>query len=68
MFEVCTNGLQRNGWEVGSSDFFGSQADAIKFAGERLRDMEGGDWIYGCVTVYGADGAIVDTFAADCTP
>lgn len=64
--EVCANGLQRNGGEVGSSDFFGNMVDALEFARERLQDMEGGDWIYGCVTVYGPDGRIVDSFAANC--
>lgn len=68
MFEVCANGLQRNGGEVGSSDFFPDMVGALQFAREMLQDMEGGDWIYGCVTIYGPDGGIVDTFAADCTP
>lgn len=64
--EVCTNGCQRNGGEVGSSDFFSDMASALEFARERLQDMEGGDWLYGCVTVYGTDGRIVDSFAANC--
>ena len=64
--EVCTNGCQRNGCEVGSSDFFADMTDALQFARERLQDMEGGDWLYGCVTVYGTDGRVVDSFAANC--
>lgn len=68
MFEVCTNGLQRNGCEVCTSDFFGGVLDALQFAQEKLTEMEGGDWIHGDVTVYEPGGRLFDTFAADCTP
>ena len=68
MFEVCTNGLQRNGCEVGTSDCFGSLAEALRFVGDRLAEFEGGDWIHGEVTIYEPGGRLFDTFAADCTP
>lgn len=66
MFEVCTNGMQRNGCEVSTSDFFGSQGDALRFVGERLADFERGGWIHGEVTVYEPGGRLFDTFTADC--
>lgn len=65
-YEVCVNGLQRLGGEVSSSDFFGDEVSAMRFALEQVRNIEqSGDWISGSVTVYDG-GLILDSFDALC--
>lgn len=66
MIEVCKTASNATAAEVASSDFFTDMRSALDFVRESLDDMEGGDWLQGCVTIYGDDGCIVDTFSADC--
>lgn len=65
-YEVCLNGVQVLGGEVGSSDFFDTEAEAMEFARSLLDNIRQGrvvgDWLCASVNVY-ESGKIV--FAED---
>lgn len=65
-YEVCFNGVQVLGGEVGSSDFFDTEPEAVAFALSLVDNIRRGrvvgDWLCASVNVYEA-GRIV--FAED---
>ena len=55
-YEVCLNGVQVLGGEVGSSDFFEDEGAALDFARSLLDNIRRGrvvgDWLCASVNVY----------------
>lgn len=55
-YEVCLNGAQVLGGEVGSSDFFKTEAEAVAYARFLLAGVRKGrllgEWSWACVNVY----------------
>lgn len=55
-YEVCLNGVQVLGGEVGSSDFFDTESEAVAFARSLIDNIRRGrvvgDWLSASVCVY----------------